>query len=434
MRFVKLNAFQRIMRLWDAVHPYNAIQSFHLAQPFDRTRIEAAWRATLAGLHIGRVVVRGNAYAHIAPPPDDPRAAVHFVSAGTTLCDHLSAEMNMAFPGDDSCPFRAFAITCPDGSQVLGVTYHHWVADSVSIRWLLNEWFLQLHSPRRPRAMRIAAHGLFKTFGPDVCKWRLDDAVFDMLRYRTRFCRARRIDRPMGDCAVALSLHHVPDDVITAIGRRARESRVTVNDALLSVISQTVDRCGASPRSGGRDELAVGTVVDLRAMSGIPLSGVFGCFLGFTTTLMRPADLASFPRLLRTVARQNAWHKRTCAAQSSVLRLGVGIAESALVSPRRWAELYRDRMPIAAGISNVNMNRFWAGAHHPVPLLEYYRVAPTGPMIPLLFTFTTLGSKLHFLMTRQTSLIDDARRDMIAQSITRRLIELAANQLEWANL
>jgi hypothetical protein len=436
MRFVKLNAFQRIMRLWDAVHPYNAVQAFRMDVAPGATRIEDAWRATLSGLGLGRVIVRGNEYAHFAPSPDDARADVYLAPAGTSLDAFLSEQLNLRFPGDDVCPFRAFVVQQPDGSLVIGVTYHHWVADSVSIRWLLHEWFLQLKDPdgSRAREMRVAEKGLFRTFGPDVCKWRLDDAVLDMLRYRTRFARARRVDRPMGDCGVALSLHHVPDGVVSLIARHASEAGVTVNDALLSVISQTVDRSGASPPSRGRDELAVGTVVDLRAMSGMPLSGLFGLFLGFTTTLMRPADLESFPRLLRTVARQNAWHKRTRAAQSSVLRLGIGIAESAVVSPRRWAELYRDRMPIAAGISNVNMNRAWAGEHHPSPVLDYYRVAPTGPMIPLLFTFTTLGDKLHFLMTRQTALIDDGRRDVIARSITRRLEQLAGNPLEWVNL
>jgi hypothetical protein len=149
--------------------------------------------------------------------------------------------------------------------------------------------------------------------------------------------------------------------------------------------------------------------------------------------MLRPAELKSFPRLLRSVSKQNAWHKQSKAPQTSVLRMAVGLAEAKLVSPRRWAELYRRRMPIAAGISNVNMNRNWAGPYHPTDILDYYRVAPTGPMLPLLFTPTTLGNKLNFLITRQSSLIDDARNAQIARSISSRLAELANDARLWNN-
>jgi hypothetical protein len=108
-----------------------------------------------------------------------------------------------------------------------------------------------------------------------------------------------------------------------------------------------------------------------------------------------------------------------------VLRLGIGLAEAKLATPRRWAELYRDRMPIASGISNVNMTRDWAGKHHPAHVLDYYRVAPPGPMVPLVFTPTTLGEKMNFLITRQTCLINPDREQKIAAMIQNRLIQLA---------
>jgi NRPS condensation-like uncharacterized protein len=220
---------------------------------------------------------------------------------------------------------------------------------------------------------------------------------------------------------------------VPVLAARARENHVTLNDVLLSTIAQAVDHFGANPSTPGHDELALGTVVDLRAMSGKKMEDTFGLFLGFTTTMLRPAELKSFPRLLRSVSKQNAWHKQSKAPQTSVLRMAVGLAEAKLVSPRRWAELYRRRMPIAAGISNVNMNRNWAGPYHPTDILDYYRVAPTGPMLPLLFTPTTLGNKLNFLITRQSSLIDDARNAQIARSISSRLAELANDARLWNN-
>ena len=111
--------------------------------------------------------------------------------------------------------------------------------------------------------------------------------------------------------------------------------------------------------------------------------------------------------------------------------MGIGLAEAKLVTPRRWAELYRARMPIATAISNVNMNRDWAGPYHPHEILDYYRATPTGPMIPLIVTPTTLGKKLNFLITRQKSLIDDTRNHHISQAIISRLTELASDATIW---
>jgi NRPS condensation-like uncharacterized protein len=248
-----------------------------------------------------------------------------------------------------------------------------------------------------------------------------------LLRYRTRFCRARKITpAALGDSRVSVSLHHLPDGIVPGLVAAAREQGATVNDVLLCAIANAVDRYGANPRTRGHDELALGTVVDLRAGSNQKMDDVFGLFLGITTTMLRQADLADWQRMLRAVSRQSAWQKRSKQPQASVLRMAVGLAEARLVSPRRWAELYRQRMPIAAAVSNVNMNRDWAGQFHPSPILDYFRVTPTGPLLPVIVAATTLGDKLNFLITRQTALIDDEHERLIAASISNRLIQLAS--------
>ena len=73
----------------------------------------------------------------------------------------------------------------------------------------------------------------------------------------------------------------------------------------------------------------------------------------------------------------------------------VGLTIGRLLGRDKMVEFYRKRMPLAGGISNVNLNRSWAGEFHPEPLLDYIRVSPTGPLMPLVFTPTTLGKKMH---------------------------------------
>jgi hypothetical protein len=265
-------------------------------------------------------------------------------------------------------------------------------------------------------------------FGPDAAKWTIDEAVLGLLRYRTRFCRARKVmpAERARDGSVAISVHDVPAGIVPGLVAEAKRHHATVNDVLLATVAEAVHRFGASPATSQRDELAVGTVCDLRTRCQQSLDDAFGLFLGFTTTMLRPTDLNNWPRLLRTVAMQNAWHMRTKAPHTSMLRMAVAVAEARFVTPQRWAELYRNRMPVAAGTSNVNMNRDWAAPYHPSPVLDYYRVTPTGPLLPLTFSLTTLGGKFNFVITRQNSLIDAKREQCLAQSIRKRLIELVA--------
>ena len=70
-----------------------------------------------------------------------------------------------------------------------------------------------------------------------------------------------------------------------------------------------------------------------------------------------------------------------------------------LVPPHELYHFYRKELPLLGGVSNVNLNNTWAAKYHPGPLLEYLRISPTGPMVPLVFNLTTLGDRLHLSMT-----------------------------------
>ena len=61
------------------------------------------------------------------------------------------------------------------------------------------------------------------------------------------------------------------------------------------------------------------------------------------------------------------------------------------------------------------MNRSWAAKYHPWPLVDYVRVAPTGPMVPLVMAVTTMGRRLSYVMTRRESLVDAAQGRKLVQ-------------------
>ena len=109
----------------------------------------------------------------------------------------------------------------------------------------------------------------------------------------------------------------------------------------------------------------------------------------------------------------------------SPLRMLAALAVGKVYRPKNLIEFYRKRLPLAGGISNVNLNRSWPAEFHPTPLLEYIRASPTGPMMPLVFTPTTLGDRLHFGLTYRPSLIAPPIADQMAAYFTQRLTTLA---------
>jgi len=79
--------------------------------------------------------------------------------------------------------------------------------------------------------------------------------------------------------------------------------------------------------------------------------------------------------------------------------MAFALAAGALLDDRNVKELYRKRMPLAGGISNVTLQRSWAAEAHPKLITEYMRFSPTGPFLPLVLTPTTLGDRLHLGIT-----------------------------------
>jgi NRPS condensation-like uncharacterized protein len=474
MEFVPYNAFQKIMRLWDEVHPYNAAQIMRLEGAADYERINAHWRKTLSTLGIGRVVMDGAQYAHtswngeaghrfirVARPYLAPREGEapaeaqrtdglgtgRLVGANETACPqahsaensdqenalrgleaYLTTEMNRRFEGREYCPFRPFVWQEPGANEhYVGVIYHHWPADSGSIKTLLREWYCSMYCPQAARTepLEIAREGYWHHFGPHRGAWELKDAILSLLRYRTRFSRARI--SPISDAddfTVRVRIYPQPDGLADQILATARRIGVTVNDIFLAAMAETCHRLGGNPLTAERDELALGTIVDLRMLAQQNMDHLFGMFLGFTNTIVRRQDLEDWPRLLKRISAQTSHQKRSGASQACVLRMIGGLAEAHFKTARQWVDSYRRNMPMAAGISNINMNRHWTARYCPSPLIEYIRVAPPSALLPMTFGTTTTGRKMNLVFTHQIALFNDEHAQRIVDSFVHRINHL----------
>lgn len=408
----RFNVFQRVLRHWDAMHPYNAAQILHLRGTPDIDLLTQRWNQTLHALGIGAVHVNGRRFWI-----DRPNGEVQpLCTPDMTLDAFMTEEMNRPFPPTGGMPFRPFIIR-QNGSYLAGVVYHHWVADSASVRMIMREWFVRCFDPAQARETRvpIATRGYWHYFGPSAAQWEFDKSFMTSASWFSRFRRVRRIESPgVHDFTMRFTLHPFPDGSVDAIRAAAHEQGVTVNDFFLAAMAQACDRYVPAIHMFRRHDLALGTIVDLRTRGKNEVGDAFGLFLGFTSVFVRPHELQNFSRMLKSIHRQTHMHKAMHVPESSMLRMAGGLIFHRIFgdNTKKLVEFYRKRFPLCAGISNVNLNGSWVQRYHPDPVLEYIRVSPTGPMMPVVFTTTTLGDQSHFGLSTRDSIVppDDAQK------------------------
>jgi NRPS condensation-like uncharacterized protein len=252
------------------------------------------------------------------------------------------------------------------------------------------------------------------------------EQVLALLRSFSRFRRVRKT-RYHGsqDYSMRFALHRAPAGVMQQLLGVARRAGVTLNDLFLAAMADVCYRFNPVKPIRHRQDIGLGVIVDLRPRAKRDMSRTWGLFLGFANVICRREDLRQWPRLVRSIARQTRIHKQTDAPQASLMWMFAALLTSRVTPPKEMYKSYRKYMPLSGGISNVNLNHSWAKEYHPSPLMEYIRVSPTGPMVPLVFTTTTLGEELLFGLTYRSALFTDELAQKIAATFLARLGQLA---------
>jgi hypothetical protein len=420
----RLNVFQQLMRRWDAVHPYNAAQAIHIRGTPDRPTMDRAWQSALVATGLGAVAVDADRYRFEALNGHAAAFSVRFPSAG--LADHVSAELNRPFDDPHEPPFRPFVVGDADGFHA-GVVYQHWLADSVAIRLLMREWFVRAYDPAEAsdRPLRLPTCG----YGDGLCGGRdAFDIVGGMLALTRRHCRLRRVQKVastnLSDPATRVALFPAEPGLIGRVRLAAARRRVKVNDVFLAALAEACATHVPMQRRPTRNELAVGSIVDLRPRARADLSRTFGLYLGFTNVACRPVELARFDELVAAVARQTRHQKTTGVASTSLSWMSAALLLGRFSKPGELYHFYRKDMPLAAGISNLDLSRSWVARYAPSVITDYVRVSPTGPMGPLAMTTTTMGDRFQLGLTHRTGLIDADRAAAVAASVLGRLRSL----------
>jgi hypothetical protein len=419
MDVLSLNMFQRLVRSWEAVHPYNAAQVLKLSGQPDPAAITGAWHRSLAAVGLGRVRANGACFGYEILNGEADRYPVRTLPPGTSLEFHLSNALNQPFDNVDEPPLRPFLIPL-DGAFYLGLTYRHWIADSASIRLLMREWCARLLDPKlaAPNPPRIAQQGYWDLYGSRRGQLRIDQAVLSLFRSHMRFRTVQKVHMlGAGDFPVRVSIRELPFAAINALRLAARRRGATVGDALQAALAIACHRQVPLQRRPDRRDIAIGNIVDLRSHADCDLSNTFGFYLGFTHVACRRQDMNDFDRVIQSVSQQNNARRRDGVAQHSVAALIAGLVAERLGKPRNVYRLYRKEIPMAAGLSNVNLDGSWPERLCPTPLLQYIRVSPTGPMAPLVLTTTTLRSHMQMAITYRSGLLSEEDADRVGKTV-----------------
>src|ERR1700761_4668856 len=62
MSHTRLNVFQRLVRQWDTMHPYNAAQLLRIDGDVKAADLNEAWNDTIAELGLGKICIDGYSF------------------------------------------------------------------------------------------------------------------------------------------------------------------------------------------------------------------------------------------------------------------------------------------------------------------------------------------------------------------------------------
>ena len=436
---VRLNAFQRLMRRWSQMHPYNAGQVMEVSGVPDLERWKAAAQGVVEEMGLGPATFdSGDEYAAFFGTPE-----VAVEESGASLAAFFEEELNRPFAAGDVpvrfCVLPAVGRNGSTESHYLAAVYDHWIADSRAMRELMHRIFerYRLGATTLP-ALTLQApnfRGLFrKHVGRLVRCAALRESLKNCWRHRSGF----RINIPDPlDFRSRFLLRQIPEGLIEKVHAFAKQQGASVNDMFIAVLAQTMGAYTYDQRLKRRKkrfhfprrQVGIGTIVDIRDAASEPLDRVFNLYLSSYTVVLDQPERRSPDAVTREVTATTSRLKKTFGTVKGFWAFAMArIWWDMYSSPRNRALLLHKMVPVVAGISNVKMTGSWVDrSAQPreesgrARVLDYLRISPTGPLIPLVFTLTTIGQRLSLCVTYRTTAFSDEQANGIVADFVQRL-------------
>jgi hypothetical protein len=413
----KLNLFQAMMLRWRELHPYIAVHIVRLNQPLVpvrlKRRIETRLEtAGLTGLSLDRR--RGRFEFRGGPAAIEPTILAGGDDALRVAEREIERQLNLPFPPDGAfVPFRFFTVDA-GASFYLGLAYDHFIAGGDSIAVLLEKLCDDYAADESPVASPWTPQRYPRTFSRLFLRHlRHTVAGLAHLPSLAASCRHsfRAPCRTGGDPANSFLSARVGHSAFAGVLRTAKAWGVTVNDLFLAALLLALAPLAAErSASHHRKELAVASIVNLRAEFEASASETFGQFLTSLRVSHPVPPGIGLPQLTREIHAQTVLIKEHKFYLQTLLALSwVAFAWRFLGPDERQCFLAK-QYPIWAGITGLNIDSLWVVPRTGAPPPEYLRAVPTGPLAPLVVAATTLGGVLQLGFTFRAA---DISRDTV---------------------
>ena len=281
-----------------------------------------------------------------------------------------------------------------------------------------------VHVPSGPGASQAAADDLPArripaVFGPDKSRCGWGGQILMMLQGTRRLRCVRRLQDPnSGDFTMHLAIHRLPPSALAGAWNlpAAITSRSTISSWPPSPACATARSLHQSSAAGKIWPWEPSSISARRSREN--LDDLFGLFLGYANVICQRDQLRDFPTLLQSIARRTAPTKPPTRPRP---------APAGWLVPCSLAPFIRRAN---ASRSSASTCRSWPvfpmsistppGAPPTIPIRCWSTcaISPTGPLVPLVFTPTTLGDQFHFAMTYRSAIFSDAQAGQMADSFT----------------
>jgi hypothetical protein len=400
----RLNVFQASMLRWREIWPYNAVHVVRIDLPLAPSELQQAVDDVLTAFGLAGFTLDvarrrfeyagGAAHAPVrvlAPGPDPAE----------TLRAEIEAQLNAPFPRTGRIdPFRFFALPRDTGFD-LGLGYDHVVAAGDSIVVLMQAIVHRCHGGSD--AIPAAAPPLYApTYGRLLLR-QLRPLLAGLPRIPVHIASLRRAFRP----------------------KYGHERSPVMGFVLLALLLQTISPVAEARRGQSRrNEIAVASIVNVRADCGAPARDVFGQFLSSFHVSHAVPEGIGLEQLARDVAADSAHTKRAKLYLQTPLAMAAAGLAWRFMSPERRARFHAKSYPVWAGISSLHVDVLWTRTAGAAPVPEYVRAVPTGPFTPLVVAVTTAAGILDLGISFRTAAFTRADIDKMASVLVHRIDSL----------
>lgn len=423
MHPIHLNAFQQFMWQWSQLVPYNSVHIMEIKGHADLSKWQKAILALLQEMNLGIpqfTKKEGTVFF-------SPITTVAIETSVNALDQHINNEMNRRFEHNE-LPLRFFNINSENGTYFFGVTYNHWIADANAIRNFMQHLLLRYQNENSSLPPLTLSIPKFNSLYRQHLGW-LPSVTFIKEGIRSFLTLSRSYRLKLANY-MDFESHSIcrtlPDGVIGKLHKFAKSHQASINDVFLSILAKTLGEATANERKSKktkflhrtRNQLALGTVVNLRKNANVNLQNTFGMFLSsYTIVIDRPEEF-SISQLIKKIGKHTAKIKTRLTAIKNYLALSMALLLCKISnSPESYLKFFYKHTPVAGGISNVNFNDSW---EHDV-VTNYLRISPAGPLLPLVFSLTTLDNRLSLWMTYRTTAFSQQQAEALCDAFTRYL-------------